>query len=766
MSDRGAQAVDASDPASPESPPVFNPLEQWMAPLVELASSAKNGDEPAAPASLAATGEPANAAGPQSAGPAPIERIEQTEPGQPIAPSALSPEPQSQAMAAADTDTQPGKSIDLLQLVDPLRHAMGRPWTRDGTALVSPRTFRAILRIPTEPPSAYRWTIVAERIAGNHSLNLLITVGGRQTMVVLDGFGNHSSGLNLLDGRSADCNESTRLGTVFTSNTPCTIVCVVGPSSVLVTCDGHTIVRWNGSPSQLSTDRRIWIGLERAGLALAVYQMDTQFRITQMELTPLDTATAERLYAQAPPPVGRKPSPGELANAGGARSDRLLPPWERELPTHPGRPMPPPIPVPPAEPSREMEDSTPLQSPAAPASQLAQPGPPPEPIEPSEAALQRKGSVCLIEHPFATGTGFVAGENLVATNAHVIQDAYPEEIELGFSSGGGAKYRASKLLYKDSLRDLCLLEVYLDRPPIPIVADHALQRGEKVVIIGNPALGETDVVLRDAVATGTIHALVHAQGCDFYQVNATINYGSSGGPVLNFDGQVVGVVAMKATERGEMEIHRALGELDRSFSAHFRPAGTRGIAFAIPVGELNKALETVRTQSQSAVEQVNDRHTAEVAFERLSVLGGLHLLQLYANVPRAVRQQAEQMRFRHIPAATLRQMKLVELLPEDRAHALAMVLGSEEVRKVTRDCERRLAEKVEHVRQSQHLEETTRIALESLLRAVTKTKEHTENPPTTYQTFSRAISDRENELKKLINQLSDQLAITDPAYSK
>ena len=54
-----------------------------------------------------------------------------------------------------------------------------------------------------------------------------------------------------------------------------------------------------------------------------------------------------------------------------------------------------------------------------------------------------------------------------------------------------------------------------------------------------------------------MRAVVHTDQCDFYQIDGAVNPGSSGGPALNYDGAVVAVIAMKATDRGETELKRS-----------------------------------------------------------------------------------------------------------------------------------------------------------------------------------------------------------------
>lgn len=637
-------------------------------------------------------------------------------------------------------------SIDLLKLVDPVRDTLGGNWSWEGSSLVCPGGSRWALVMPKPPPDGYRWTIVAERISGYGSLNLCLVIGGRQTMAVLEGYGNQSSGLNRLDGRTADRNETTRQGAIFQQGKPTTIVCTVGRSRVQVTCDGNPIIDWTGSPQRLSLDRFSWPDLPGHRLAVASYQ-GVRVRISKMELMEIDPGEAAPPASLAQSPRAERSS-SDVPKSRPGRYGLDRPPWASRVPPRP--------------PSRTAQPSTAGQTPSLIPSR-------PTPVIPVEqlpdAVVRSKQSVCIIEHPLGSGTGFVVGDNLVATNAHVVDGAYVEELEFHFSSAGVMKCRASRVLYEDGVRDLCLLEVNTDQAPIPIAADHVFQRGEKVVIIGNPALGETDIVLRDAVMGGTINALVHTDKCDFYQIDASVNPGSSGGPVLNLDGEVVGVVAMKATERGAAEIRRALRELDDSFAAHFNTFPRKGIAFGIPVNALGQAIKQLQGQSESAASRLGDQHMARVVLARLSILGGLHLIRMQVYVPSGVRQQASRVSLRNVAPSTLHKIKLVPLMPEFLARALARELESDEVRKIIGVCSTGLDEKVRHLRESEHFDQMVAQNLESLHRTVLETNAHVERPPVTYQAFSQAVSKQADKLKSLIRRLTDQLEVAQAAYT-
>jgi putative serine protease PepD len=150
----------------------------------------------------------------------------------------------------------------------------------------------------------------------------------------------------------------------------------------------------------------------------------------------------------------------------------------------------------------------------------------------------------------AQGSGFVydtAGH--VITNDHVVADA--TTISVRFD--GGATYKA-KVVGTDPSTDLAVLKI--DAPssvlhPLTLGDSSALQVGDGVVAIGSP------FGLQETVTSGIVSAL-HREITspnrfaieDAIQTDAAINHGNSGGPLLNLQGQVIGVNAQIQSEGG------------------------------------------------------------------------------------------------------------------------------------------------------------------------------------------------------------------------
>src|SRR5881275_165624 len=137
------------------------------------------------------------------------------------------------------------------------------------------------------------------------------------------------------------------------------------------------------------------------------------------------------------------------------------------------------------------------------------------------------------------GSGFVFDERgYVLTNYHVV--ARGSRIQVSFEDG--TDYTA-RVVGTDPGGDLAVLKIQSDKkfPAAPLGSSTDLMLGEPAIAIGNP------FGLNQSVSIGAVSALhrpVHAEGrsyYDFIQTDASINPGNSGGPLLNADGEVIGV---------------------------------------------------------------------------------------------------------------------------------------------------------------------------------------------------------------------------------
>ncbi len=139
-----------------------------------------------------------------------------------------------------------------------------------------------------------------------------------------------------------------------------------------------------------------------------------------------------------------------------------------------------------------------------------------------------------------SGSGvIVSTDGYIVTNNHVVEEA--KDLSVILTDGTPL---AARLVSTDVFSDLAVLKVEGQMPAVAVFGDSdALKPGETVIAIGSP-LGE----FRNTVTVGVVSALGRAldsgQGYfieDLIQTDAAINQGNSGGPLVNLNGEVIGI---------------------------------------------------------------------------------------------------------------------------------------------------------------------------------------------------------------------------------
>lgn len=138
------------------------------------------------------------------------------------------------------------------------------------------------------------------------------------------------------------------------------------------------------------------------------------------------------------------------------------------------------------------------------------------------------------------GSGFFIREDGVfVTNIHVVSGADTISVELE----GGEIFDNVYGLALDERRDLVVLQIPVSNVPFLEIADDRMTEvGDTVYVVGSP-LG-----LRGTFSDGLLSAKRLEDGVAYLQISAPISQGSSGGPVLNSDGKVIGVSTLTITE--------------------------------------------------------------------------------------------------------------------------------------------------------------------------------------------------------------------------
>ncbi len=181
------------------------------------------------------------------------------------------------------------------------------------------------------------------------------------------------------------------------------------------------------------------------------------------------------------------------------------------------------------------------------------------------------------------GSGLVlSSDGYVVTNAHVVEYA----AEVIVTLPGGAEYEVSNI-FQDPLSDIALLKIDAHGLPTVKLGDSDdLMIGEWAVALGNP-LGLFDVNMQPTATLGIVSGLHMDFGHkepgrvyqDMIQTDASINPGNSGGPLVNANGEVIGINSFIFTEN--------------AYSA-----GSIGIGFAIPINRVREIVEELKTKGR------------------------------------------------------------------------------------------------------------------------------------------------------------------------
>ena len=163
---------------------------------------------------------------------------------------------------------------------------------------------------------------------------------------------------------------------------------------------------------------------------------------------------------------------------------------------------------------------------------------------------QLKDSVVLIQTNLGLGSGFVYDmKGHIITNHHVIEDA--STIQVSFLDGN---VTSASVVGMDIYSDIAVIKVdsqVTTLQPIVLGTSFDLTVGEPVAAMGNP-FGLSDTLTVGIVSSleRTLTAAENYVIIDIIQIDAAVNPGNSGGPLVNLNGQVVGVNTAIQSETG------------------------------------------------------------------------------------------------------------------------------------------------------------------------------------------------------------------------
>ena len=188
-----------------------------------------------------------------------------------------------------------------------------------------------------------------------------------------------------------------------------------------------------------------------------------------------------------------------------------------------------------------------------------------------EAPQQRRGAPEQPERSVPRGVGsgfFISADGYLLTNHHVIDGAN----EIFVTLTDGQEFKAS-VVGSDQRTDVALLKIDADNmATLPIGSAVDLKKGQWVLAIGSPFGFES------TVTAGIVSAIGRETGdfLPFIQTDVAVNPGNSGGPLLDLNGEVVGINAQIVSRSG----------------------GFMGISLAIPIDEAMEVAEQLRTSGR------------------------------------------------------------------------------------------------------------------------------------------------------------------------
>ena len=169
-----------------------------------------------------------------------------------------------------------------------------------------------------------------------------------------------------------------------------------------------------------------------------------------------------------------------------------------------------------------------------------------------EVTERARTAVVRIKTDLGSGSGFIIGsDGIILTNNHVIQDT--QEIIVFLEDG--TDYPGT-ILGRDMVRDLAKIKIESSELPFLAFGDLSnVSLGQQIVSLGFP-LGNTSL----SVTSGFISSILFDPGRNimFIQMDSNINSGNSGGPLLNLQGQVVGVVSSRVVGTNVEGLGRAI----------------------------------------------------------------------------------------------------------------------------------------------------------------------------------------------------------------
>jgi hypothetical protein len=220
--------------------------------------------------------------------------------------------------------------------------------------------------------------------------------------------------------------------------------------------------------------------------------------------------------------------------------------------------------------------------------------------------LAATASVCLHTEAQAgafTGTGFfITTDGYLVTVHHVVREA--KSIKVRDSSG---ELHEGRVILADVNNDLVILKVQGVFNALPVASSRTVRPGAKVVTMGFPHI---DIQGREPKVTEGIVNSVSGLGNDprVFQISVPVQAGNSGGPLVNMDGAVIGIVTSKLNST---MVLKETGDLPEN--VNYAIKSNYLVELASNQDEIERNLQRPRKQPFARTEQVADELSKAVA---------------------------------------------------------------------------------------------------------------------------------------------------------
>ena len=233
-------------------------------------------------------------------------------------------------------------------------------------------------------------------------------------------------------------------------------------------------------------------------------------------------------------------------------------------------------------------------------------------------------SVFVIYSGNSLGSGFAVGENCIVTNAHVIDN--PRNITV--ETYGGTKYKASVLGINEQ-QDIAVLIVQDAKFPYLDIADlSTMKTGDDIYAIGAPH-GMAYTLTKGGISAK--ERIVKNQS--YIQIDAPINEGNSGGPLLNDAGLVLGMNTLKMSDSEGIGLAIPVSRICDYLKSLGIELNTNGnVVDSVTIPEESKSSDARPNDNEESKEPFdnpdNDQHTPKITYIAVVVAA----LSLAANV--------------------------------------------------------------------------------------------------------------------------------------